>query len=311
MNSTAAGLGLSFSIVKTELMHRRKPKEKSERSECTVMFQSHVIEPAGKAVKWLGFWLTENAETSTYYRKRLALAQATFIRIQRLSMPGKGLNPYGARRLAEGIILPTLLYGAEIFDLTVTMIGKMQTFWNRVLQWITNSFYATNTTVVSAEACLAPIKLYAKQAREMTAVRITTAVPKNNIATAMLPGGYTLVEEYRYPTNRRQAFDNNKGGMRPKMWNSTATMTAQVRLPIDEVGAITGGNYSARPFPMKPNRLSMVTEQAAKSWFEAKEGIQKKIQKEWVEWEYPPYYEYRPPFRECWYLMTLPKFKAG
>ena len=194
-----------------------------------------------------------------------------------------------------------MLYGAEIFDLTVTMIGKMQTFWNRVLRWITNSFYATNTTVMSAEACLAPIKLYAKQAREMRAVRITTAVPKNNIATAMLPGGYPWVEEYRYPTNRRQAFDNNKEGMRPKTWNSTATTTAQVRLPIDEVGAIAAGNYSARPSPMKPNRLSMVTQQAAKSWFEAKEGIRKKIQKEWVEWEYPPYYEYRPPFRECWY----------
>jgi len=275
------------------------------------MFQSHVIEPAGKAVKWLGFWLTDNGETSTHFGKRLALAQAAFVRIQRLSMPGKGLNPYGARRLGKGIILPTLLYGAEIFDLTVTMIGKMQTFWNRVLRWITNSFYATNTTVVSAEACLAPIKLYAKQAREMTAVRITTAVPKNNIATAMLPGGYPLVEEYRYPTNRRQAFDNNKGGMRPKTWNSTATTTAQVRLPIDEVGVIAAGNYSARPFLMKPNRLSMVTEQAAKSWFEAKQGIWKKKQKESVEWEYLPYYEYRPPFRECWYFMTLPKFKAG
>ena len=148
MNSTAAGLGLSFGMAKTELMHWRKPKEKGERSECTVMFQSHVIEPAGKAVKWLGFWRTDNGETSTHFRKRLALAQAAFIRIQRVSIPGKGLSPYGARRLAKGIILPTLLYGAEIFDLTVTMIGRMQTFWNRLLPWITNSFYATNTTVV-------------------------------------------------------------------------------------------------------------------------------------------------------------------
>jgi len=69
----------------------------------------------------------------------------------------------------------------------------------------------------------------------------------------MLPGAYPLVEEYRYPTNRRQAFDNNKGGKRPKTWNSTAMTMAQVRLLIDEVGAIAAGNYSARPFPMKPN----------------------------------------------------------
>jgi len=170
MNTTAAGLGLSFSIAKTELMHWRKPKEKGEMSECTVMFQSHVIEPTGKAVKWLGFWLTDNGERSAHFGTRLALAQAAFIQIQRLSIPSKGLNPYGARRLVKEIILLTLLYGAEILDLIVTMIGKMQTFWNRFLRWITNSFYATNTTVVSVEACLAPIKLYAKQAREIMPV---------------------------------------------------------------------------------------------------------------------------------------------
>ena len=106
---------------------------------------------------------------------------------------------------------------------------------------------------MSAEACLAPIKLYMKQAREMTAVQITMAVPKNNIATAMLPRGYPLVEEYRYPTNRGLAFDKNKVGMRPNTWNSTATTTAQVHLPINEVGAIAAGNYTVRPFLMKPN----------------------------------------------------------
>jgi len=131
MNNTTACLGLSFSITKTELMHWRKPNEKGERSECTVMFQSHVIEPAGKTVKWLGFWLTDNGETSTHFGKRLALARAAFIQIQRLSMPGEGLSPYEARRLVKGIILATLLYRAEIFDLTVTIIGKMQTCWNR------------------------------------------------------------------------------------------------------------------------------------------------------------------------------------
>jgi len=199
------------------------------------MFQSHVVQLAGKAIKWLGFRLTDNGETSTHFTKRLALAQVAFLPIQRLSMPGKGLTPYGARRMAKGIILPILLYGAEIFDPIVTMIDKMQKFWNRVLRWITNAFYATNITVVSAEACLAPIKLYMRQTREMTAVRITTAIPSNNIATAMLLGGYPVVDDYRYPTNRRQAFDNNKGGMRPKVWNSTSTTSAQVRLPIDEV----------------------------------------------------------------------------
>jgi len=95
------------------------------------------------------------------------------------------------------IILPILLYRPEIFDPMVNMTNKIQKFWNRVLRWITNSFYATNITVVLAEECSAPIKLYMRQAREMTAVRITTAISSNNIATAQLPAGYTIVNEYR------------------------------------------------------------------------------------------------------------------
>ena len=120
-----------------------------------------------------------------------------------------------------------------------------------------------------------------------------------------------MVEDYRYPPNRRQAFDNNKGGVYPNVWNSSSMTSGQVRLLIDEVGAIAAYVYTTRPFLMKPNRLSMVTEQAARSWVEAKDVVRKKIQKEWVNWEYTHYYEYRPPYRECWYFMTFPKFKAG
>ena len=228
MNTIAASLGLSFSIAKTELMHWRTAREKGDRSECNMLVQSHVVQPAAKVVKWLGYWLADNGETFTHFSKRLALAQGAFNRIQRLSMPGKGLSPYGARRLAKGIILPTLLYGAEFLQPTITMLKKMQTFWNRVLRWITNTFYATNITVLSGEACLAPIKVYVEQIRLMSAVRITTAIPKNNLATAMLPGGYPITDQYRFPSNRRRAFDSNKGGMRPKTWNSTCTTTAQV-----------------------------------------------------------------------------------
>lgn len=62
----------------------------------------------------------------------------------------------------------------------------------------------------------------------MTAVRITRAILSNNIATAMQPGAYTVVEDDRYPMNRRQAFDNNKGGICPKVLNSTSMTSAQV-----------------------------------------------------------------------------------
>jgi hypothetical protein len=129
-----------------------------------------------------------------------------------------------------------LLYGAQILVPSVTVLNKMQRFWNRVLRWITNIFYATNIIVLSAEACLALIKLYLERIQKMTAIRITSAIPENNIATAMLPGGYPLVNPHRYPSNRR-AYSRKEGGTRPRVWNSVAINPTQVRLPIDELGA--------------------------------------------------------------------------
>ena len=131
-----------------DLMHWRKRKDKDSRPLHDVTIQSHVVKPAGQVIKWLGFWLTDNREITTHFTKRLTLVQGAFWRFQRLSLPGKGLSPYGTRRLAKGILLPTLLYGAEFMEPSKKMLGKMQVFWNRLLRWITNGFYSTNILVL-------------------------------------------------------------------------------------------------------------------------------------------------------------------
>jgi len=146
-------------VANTELMHWRKRREKGARCESSVTVQSHVVNPAGSVVKWLGYWLADNGETARHFTKRLSRAQGAFSRFQRLSLPGKGLSPYGARRLAKGILLPLLLYGAEFLVPSKTMLNKMQKFWNRVTRWITNAFYATNISVILSEACLASMAL--------------------------------------------------------------------------------------------------------------------------------------------------------
>jgi len=50
-----------------------------------------------------------------------------------------------------------------------------------------NAIYATNILVVWSEACLASMAIYVEQLSLITAMRITTAVPENNITTTMLP----------------------------------------------------------------------------------------------------------------------------
>ena len=104
-------------------------------------------------------------------------------------------------------------------------------------RWITNAFYATNITVLSSEACLAPMKIYAEQIKLMLAIRVTTVLPENNVVTAMLPPSFLIKSNYKLEMNCKATFDMNKGGIRPKVWTSKCTMTFQVRLPIDKIAA--------------------------------------------------------------------------
>ena len=181
-------LWLSFSVGEMELIHWQTWKERWVRTEEVVTIQCYISKPGKKAVKWLGFWLLIGGEIKTYFTKRLTLMQGAFIRIQRLSAHSKGPSPYMMRRLPKGIILPMILYGAEILEPKVTMMRKMQMLWNRVLRWITNLFHETNVTVLSVKACLAPVRIYAEQMRRIMAIKITTTIPENNIAMAMVPG---------------------------------------------------------------------------------------------------------------------------
>jgi len=152
-------------------MHWRTPKERADKYEHPIGIDEQCVEPAPKAVKWLGFHFEPNHSTWEHFAKRLALAQAAFERIKRLSSPGGRLTSYSERRMANGIIVPTLFYGAEFLEPNITMGNKMETFMNRVRRWITNCFYSTNTIVLSAEACLMPTNLYLEQIRDMARIR--------------------------------------------------------------------------------------------------------------------------------------------
>jgi len=191
------------------------------------------------------------------------------------------------------------------------ILNKMQKFWNHVIRWITNTFYATIISVLSSEACLAPMALYTEQIRLMAAVRIVTAIPENNVATAMLPQSFPIKGDFRIAMTRRVAFDRNKEGMRPKVWSSKCNTTAQVRLPIDEIAARATEIFPTGPILRQPTRLLRITREDAKGHFKAKVTGRKNIHKKWQDKPYPLYYEYRPPYRECWNFMTFPKFVPG
>jgi len=160
IKAAASATGLSFSTHKTHLMDWKTAKEREDKCEHRIVIYQQCVEPAPKAVKWLGFHFEPNHSTWTHFAKRLALVQAAFERIKRLSSPGGRLTPYSARRMAQGIIVPALFYRAEFVEPNITMRNKIETFMNQVGRSITNCFYLTNTIVLLAEACLMPTDLY-------------------------------------------------------------------------------------------------------------------------------------------------------
>jgi len=113
-------------------MYWRTPRKRADKYEHPVVIDEQCVELAPKVVKWLGFHFEPNHGTWTHFAKRLPLAQAAFERIKRLSLPGRRLTPYSARRMAKGIIVPMLFSRAEFLKPNITMRNKMETFMNRV-----------------------------------------------------------------------------------------------------------------------------------------------------------------------------------
>ena len=80
----------------------------------------------------------------------------------------------------------------------------------------------------------APVTLYLEQIHDMAAIRWSTALPDNNIVTALFPPGFPLHDSFRLSSNCRAAFSKARG-MKPKTWDSASYTSVQRILPIDDV----------------------------------------------------------------------------
>ena len=138
-------------------------------------------------VRWLGYCLSPALNTSHHFNHRLALANASFSFVKRLSSPGEGAHPFLAHRVAMGLFLPILTYRADLLVPNHRTTLSMNSFWHRVCRWVTNSFYSTPTSILTREACLPPIDVYCRHRRRLAAPRIACAPPTHNPAAARLP----------------------------------------------------------------------------------------------------------------------------
>jgi len=142
---------MSFSILKTELIHWRTPSQRhSPMCVSPIQLGGEIFLPRD-SLQWLGYWFTHTLSTSTHFSRGQALVQGAFAPIRHLSPPGAGLAPYLCHRLATSLVAPSLLYGAVLFMSKVGSLTRLNTFWHKVQRWATYCFLSTPIGIPSVQ----------------------------------------------------------------------------------------------------------------------------------------------------------------
>ena len=178
--------------------------------------------------------------TSHHFNHRLALANASFSFVKRLSSPGGGTPPFLALWVAMGLFLPILTYGADLLVPNHRTTLSMNSFWHRVRQWVTNSFYATPTSILTREACLSPVDIYCRHRRWLAALRIACAPPTHNSAAARLPTSFPFLSSFRALDSSRHLMKGLSSYFLPLSWHTPVPSPPMRRhLPIDALARLT------------------------------------------------------------------------
>jgi len=246
IQAKVARLGISLSILKTELIHWRTPSQRhSPMCLSPIQLDGEIFCPCD-SLRWLGYWFTPTLSTSTHFSRRLALVKGAFALIRRLSPPGAGLAPYLCHRLATSRVAPILLYGADLFTPNVGSLMRLDTFWHKVQRWATNCFSSTPIGILAIESCLPHIQLLVSQRQRLAALRTACSPPSINPATARLHPSFPSLPSYRAPDSSRARTKGRSSVYLPLSWKTPRpSRPLRNHLPIDAVAhrtiAFTGG----------------------------------------------------------------------
>jgi len=232
-------IGLSFSVPKAELIHWRTPSQRTPPSAAPIEQEGHLFHPS-KVDWWLGYWFTPALTSTHHFRNRLSLAQAIFSFVEHLSAPGAGVRPFLCHRIASGLLLPILTYGADLLTPNSSALRGMNSFWHRVQRWTTNNFFSTLTCILSREVCLPPIISYCRYRRRLAALRVASALPNANPASARLPQSFPSLSSFRAQDSSRHLTRGLSSVYLPLDWR-TQVPSPPIRkhLPIDLLAHLT------------------------------------------------------------------------
>ena len=311
------GIGVSFSVPKTELIHWRTPGQRSPPSTAPIELEGQLFHPS-RVVRWLGYWFTPALTTTHYFRHRLSLAQAVFSFVKGLSSPGAGVRPFLCHRIANGLLLPILTYGADLLTPNSSALGGMNSFWHRVQRWTTNNFVSTPTSILSREACLPPLVSYCRYRRRLATLRIPCAPPTGNPASARLSPSCPSLYTFRTQDSSRHLTRGLSSVYLPISWlTETPSLPLRKHLPIDALAHLTlplQEGLTRFPLvlhtPPLPGTQIPPSELMRKPYRALRNRARNMLQDWATDAPTPPYYKH-PPSLSPHPFMGLGKFVAG
>jgi len=296
-------IGLSFSVPKTQIIHWRTPSQRTPASHAPIELENHLFRPS-VVVRWLGYWLTPTLNTTHHYRHRLSLAGAIFSFVPRLSSPGAGVRPFLCHRIASGLLLPILTYGADLLTPNYAALRGLNGFWHRVQRWTTNNFFSTPTSILSCDACLPPIVSNCRYKRRLAALRIACAPPGANPASARLPQSFPSLSSFRAQDSSRHLTVGLSSVFLPLSWR-TKVPSPPIRkyLPVDALGHLTlplQQGLTCLPLILHappPPRTNIPPPDLMKKTYQALRSCARNMLiQDWATDDPAPlYYEYPPP----------------
>ena len=169
---------------------------------------------------WLGYWFVPNLASSAHFSRQLALSQAPFCCLRRLSDRGKGFSPHLCHRLTYCSMFLILSYGADLFSPTKGLYNKMEVPWRPVQRWVTHYFQSTPLPILAAESCLPPLIVLLPRQRRMAALRLIFSPMSINPASARHCRSFPSLLKTRAPNSYRALCARLASNVMPLNWKT-------------------------------------------------------------------------------------------
>ena len=311
---------VDFSVPKTELIHWRTPMQRDPpgpHPPPPVALEGQIFHPSEK-LRWLGYWFVPYLASSAHFSRLLALSQAAFSSVRRLSDAGKGVSPHLCHRLAYCLMFPILSYGADLFTPTKGLLNKMEVHWRQVQRWVTNCFRSTPVPILAAESCLPPLTVLLPHKRRMVALRLISSPTSINPALARLCRSFPTLLNARAPDSHRALCTRLDPNVMPLNWKTPLrSPPVRTHLPVDALAHLTIPLLEGLSFAplinstLLPDLPSLPSDEIMTNAYRAlKRRAQSLMMEHWRSLPLPDYYPY-PLHLSPHPFMGLGKFMAG